>query len=307
MIKEYSASHPPHAEIAGDLMKTPLMGHTTPVTSDTYVIPSYLPVPGLGILPVNAFLIRAAQPLLIDTGLAALDTAFIQQLNQWIDPVDLKWIWLTHTDPDHLGNLSTLLKLAPNARIITTFLGMGKLGLLQFPLDRVYLLNPGQSLDLGDRSLLAIKPPCFDAPETTGLFDPTTRTLFSADCFGALLQDPAETAMEIAPNTLREGLVTWSLVDAPWLSIVDAHAFERAIAPLQALQAEWVLSSHLPPAAGMTNQLLTNLRVARLAKPMDGPDQLTLDQMLAGAATHSPIHPPTHSTVIYSSIAQNCY
>ncbi len=74
-----------------------------------------------------------------------------------------------------------MLELAPNARIVTTYLGMGKLGIQGFPVERVYLLNPGQSLDVGDRTLQALTPPSYDAPETTALFDNKTRTLFSAD------------------------------------------------------------------------------------------------------------------------------
>jgi hypothetical protein len=35
-------------------------------------------------------------------------------------------------------------------------------------LDRVFLLNPGQSLDLGDRRVAAFRPPVYDSPATTG-------------------------------------------------------------------------------------------------------------------------------------------
>ena len=83
---------------------------------------------------------------------------------------------------DHLGNIEAVLTEAPNARVVTSYIGMAKMGLHGLPLDRVYLLNAGQSLNVGDRELLAVKPPTFDAPETTGLFDPTSQSLISADC-----------------------------------------------------------------------------------------------------------------------------
>ncbi len=262
-------------------MQSPTLFESRRVAPETYTLPAYLPVPGAGILPVNAFLIHAAQPLLVDTGLAALKSDFMKRLSQLIDLEDLAWIWLTHTDPDHLGNLTDVLAAAPNARIVTTFLGMGKLGLQQIPTDRVYLLNPGQKLDLGDRTVTAIKPPSFDAPETTGLFDSKTRTLFSADCFGALMHQPAQTALEITPDALHEGLVAWSMVDAPWLAMVDAHAFDRALNTVHQLNAEMVLSSHLPPAPGMVDALLTHLRATRFATPANGPDQQAFEQIMA--------------------------
>lgn len=261
-------------------MQSPTLFDARSITSETYLLPSYLPVPGAGILPVNAFLLRASQPLLVDTGLASLKAEFMESLSQLINLEDLRWIWLTHTDPDHVGNLLEVLRAAPQARIITTFLGMGKLGLLQLPLDRVYLLNPGQSLDLGDRTITAVQPPCFDAPETTGLFDHKTQTFFSADCFGALMQSPTATAIEMAPEALREGMVRWSLVDAPWLPLVNAQAFDHALKTVQQLNAEWILSSHLPPAADMAQTLITNLQAARYATPTPGPDQQAFEQMM---------------------------
>ena len=38
-------------------------------TGDIYVIPSYAPVPGLGLLPINAFVIKGKEPVLVDTGM----------------------------------------------------------------------------------------------------------------------------------------------------------------------------------------------------------------------------------------------
>jgi flavorubredoxin len=53
------------------------------------------------------------------------------------------------------------------------------------PLDRVYLLNPGRSLDVGDRTLTAFRPPLYDSPATVGFYDDRSQTCFSSDCFGA--------------------------------------------------------------------------------------------------------------------------
>ena len=39
------------------------------VMPDIEVLPSHFPVPGAGFLPVNAFVIKAKEPVLIDTGI----------------------------------------------------------------------------------------------------------------------------------------------------------------------------------------------------------------------------------------------
>jgi flavorubredoxin len=53
-------------------------------------------IPGLGFLPVNAYLLRAEEPLLVDTGLPASRPDFLQALWTQIEPADLRWIYLTH-------------------------------------------------------------------------------------------------------------------------------------------------------------------------------------------------------------------
>jgi hypothetical protein len=252
------------------------------INADTTTLVSYYPLPGLGILPVNSYVIHAKEPVLVDTGVAVLRADYMKELASVINPQDLRWIWMTHIDADHVGNLQTVLSVAPEARIVTTYLGMGKLGLLQMPLDRVYLLNPGQRLSVGDRELIAVHPPVFDAPETQGFMDTKSRIFFSSDCFGALLSEPAETAANVSQEALLQGMTTWATIDAPWLSSLDAGLFDHQLNDILAMKPSSVLSSHLPPATDSElERMCENLSGARTAPPFVGPDQAALMQMMA--------------------------
>jgi flavorubredoxin len=252
------------------------------VSSDTEPLLSYYPLPGFGFVPVNAFLIRADEPVLVDTGIVSEGTAFMDALRSIIALEEIRWLWLTHADPDHVGSVAEILSEAPHARVVTTFLGMGKMLLLGLPPDRVYLLNPGQSLDVGDRQLQAVKPPTFDAPESTGFFDTRTETLFSVDAFGAVLSEPAETAAGIRPSDLREGLITWTTIDVPWLAGLSERTFAESLDRVRKLEPRVILSSHLPPATGMNEALFDYLAAAREATPFVGPDQAAMERMMAG-------------------------
>ena len=264
-------------------MDKPTMFDSREVAPDTQALLSYMPVPGFGILPVNAFVIRSPEPVLVDTGLAALGNEFMKNLRSVVDLRDLRWLWLTHMDPDHLGSVRQILAEAPNARVVTTYLGMGKMGLHGLPLDRVYLLNPGQQLDVGDRNLVSIAPPTFDAPETTALFDDKTRALFSADCFGALMSEPAESAADVSPQALRDGMLSWAAVDAPWLEAVAPDKFLKRLDAVRRYDPRTVLSAHLPPAEGMTQTLLSYLASAPGISAFQGPDQAALERMMSQA------------------------
>lgn len=257
---------------------------TRGVASDVDQIGTYMPVPGMGVLPVNAFVLHAEEPVLIDAGVVSLRAATMQVLREIVDPGALRWIYLTHTDPDHIGCLAPLLEEAPNARVVTTFLGMGKLGLAApIPPERVLLLNPGQSLDVGDRCLVAGRPPTYDAPETTWVRDARTGVLFSSDCFGAVLERPFESADQVPAAQLRDGLVAWTGIDAPWFANQDPASVAGALGQALPDAPEVILGAHLPPARRMSDQLVAYLEQARHAPPHQPPDQAALERMFDAA------------------------
>ncbi len=262
-------------------MNEPTMFESRETAPDIVSLVSYIPIPGYGVLAVNAFVIKAKEPVLVDTGMASVRSDFIRELKSVIDPKDLRWIWITHADMDHLGNLEAVLAEAPNARVVTTYVGMAKMGLHGLPLDRIFLLNPGQLLNTGDRKLLAVKPPTYDAPETTGLFDQKSSTFISADSFGALLDKPIDNAAEINPDDLREGSQLWASLDAPWLGMIDQQKFGETLSAIENLNINTLLSSHLPPAENMSKILLDILAEAYKTPAFVGPDQQALEKMMA--------------------------
>ena len=250
---------------------------------DIEVLTSNFPIPGYGLVPINAFVIKGSEPILVDTGTVVESGEFLSALRAVIDPADLKWIWLTHTDLDHIGSLHALLAENPRIRVITTFLGVGIMSLsAPLPMDRVYLVNPGQKITVGDRTLTAIKPPAFDNPSTTGFYDDKSGVFFSSDCFGALLPSAApQNAADLSDKALREGQLFWAVLDAPWLHKVDRAAFAKELDGIRRMAPKMVLSSHLPAAPGaMTERLLASLAAAPATQPFVGPDQAALEQML---------------------------
>ena len=244
-------------------------------------------IPGLGYLPVNAYVLHAAQPVLVDTGLPTARADFLDALWSTVDPDDLRWIYLTHPDRDHTGSLAEVLAAAPQARLVTTFLGFG-IASMDFPVtpDRTYFLNPGQSLDIGDRALTAFRPPVYDSPATTGVHDERTGVCFTSDCFGAPLASVSDTEVEdvsaLSADTVTAGQRLWVSVDSPWVANVDRSRFDASLAPLRAMDPRVVLGTHLPPARDAMPRLLDMLAATPGSAPFVGPDQAALEAMLAG-------------------------
>ncbi len=260
--------------------------NTYKAAPDVDVVTSTVSVTGFGKIAVNAFVIHAGEPVLVDTGAVVESDDFMTALRSVIDPADLRWIWLTHTDFDHIGSLHRLLDENERLRVVTSFLGVGIMGLAApLPMDRVYLVNPGQTVDVGDRTLTAVRPPAFDNPITTGLRDERSGIFFSSDCFGALLDEVPERAEDLSDEALREGQVFWASVDSSWLHNVDRAVFASELKRTRALEPTMILSSHLPAAQGSSiERLLGALAAVPDAPAFIGPDQAALEQMLAGMA-----------------------
>jgi flavorubredoxin len=256
------------------------------INPDVSVLADSAEVPGIGHLPVNAFVLHAEQPVVVDTGLSTPDKDFVADLSRVVDPADVRWIWITHPDRDHTGGLWDLLEAAPDAKVVTTFIGVGIMSTQwEMPLHRMCFVNPGESLDVGDRVLTGHRPPLFDNPATVGFLDQKSGAFFSSDCFGA----PAPAAelatapdvRAIAPDDLRHAQLLWAAIDSPWVQWVDRTLYEPNVAAIRDLDPAGIFSAHLPPAVGLNEQLVGALLEAPDAPSFVGPDQAALESLLA--------------------------
>ena len=241
--------------------------------SDVFVLPTNVPFPGVGVLPINAYVLRAEEPVLIDTGLNMDGDAFVDALTSIVDPAELRWVWLTHDDADHTGNIQRVFELAPNARLVThAFAAMRMSTWWPVPLDRVHAIRPGDRLPVGDRTLRAVAPPLFDNPMSIGALDEATGTLFSVDSFGALLPEPTTDAAEVPEDALAGGMQAWATADSPWAHSLDRSLFGQALDRIRELRPTTILSSHLPAASGVSlERFIGILETVPDAEPAQAP------------------------------------
>jgi hypothetical protein len=250
------------------------------VTDEVFVLPSFVTVPSLGVLPVNAFVLKSREPVLVDTGVGNDKGAFLKALASVIDPKDLRWIWLTHDDSDHTGSIVEVMAAAPRARLVTNALSALRMGSWwPVPMERLYALNSGESVNVGDRTLTGLRPPLYDNPSALGFVD-GKGNLFSADCFGAIIPSLVAEAADIPKEALGPGMTTWASADSPWIHSIDPGRFASSLGGFRDLEAKVVLSSHLPPAVGMLSRLIEILKEAPTMPPFVAPNQAALAQML---------------------------
>jgi glyoxylase-like metal-dependent hydrolase (beta-lactamase superfamily II) len=249
---------------------------------DVDVLPTHLDLPGVGTLTVNCFVLHSDEPVLVDTGLGVDGDAFIEALRSVIDPADLRWIWLTHDDADHTGNIAQLMELAPQAKLATHALAALRMATWwPAPLDRVHALVVGDQIDVGDRTLTAVRPPTFDNPTSTGILDPSTQTLFSVDTFGAILPGYVESLDDVPESDLTGGMIAWATFDSPWTHLTDRVRFDEVLDEVHDMNLERIFSAHSPAATGRVDQFLKVLSTVPDAEPFVPPGAEAFQQIVA--------------------------
>jgi len=253
---------------------------------DVHVLPSHLPLPGTGVLPVNAYLLLAEEPVLVDTGLGLDGDDFVAAVSSIVDLQELKWVWLTHDDADHTGSIRRILELAPNATLVTHGLSALRMGTWwPVPMERVHAIRFGDEVHVGDRTLTAVAPPLYDSPLSVGVVDQSTGSLFSVDAFGAIIPEPTQDASDVPPETLAGGMLGWATTDSPWAHVVDRDRFGQVLDRVRRLQPTRIFSAHLPAASGTSLETFLDVLVTVPdAEPFMPPDSHEFAQMIAALA-----------------------
>jgi len=251
-------------------------------TPDTWVLPAYLRVPGLGLIVVNSYLIMGREPVLVDTGMPVVRHEFLEHLWSLIDPQAIRWVFLTHDDADHSGNLVEVLAAATNAKLVTQYIGYLRLETAySMRPERVHLLNPGQHLDVGDRTLGVLRPPVFDAPSTSAYFDSKSGVLFSADSFGAFVPELAEDVSDIPPTAYAEGFEFFNRGNHPWSAWADPAKIGKVLEEIRQLDPRVIASCHSPMARGRLDTHLAAMAAIPGMEPLLGPDQVAFEMIIA--------------------------
>jgi len=265
-------------------MQPPSMEEPVRIAEDSWALPAPITIPGAGLLYINAYVIKGEEPILVDTGAPVFRADYLDAAFSLVDPEDVRWIFLTHDDRDHSGNLMPVLERCPNARLITNFVAVGRMGEeWAIPMPRVQIANNGDRIHAGDRELFAIRPPYFDSPATRGLWDSKTGVYYSADAFGAVVPESCTSAQEVPAEAYRGGFNWFNRANHPWHTVADPAKIDAELEVIRRLEPTVIASAHGPAAHGVSQHLCDMLSGVATLDALGLPTQQDLERMLAGA------------------------
>jgi flavorubredoxin len=223
------------------------------VAPDTFVIRALTHSVGGTWTNLNSMVIRAAEPVIVDTGMVTNRATWFEDVFSLVPPDEVRWIFVTHNDSDHSGNLVEALERCPNASVVSSngesFRTVASFGI---PPERIRKVDNGQTFDVGDRTLLAVRPPVYDSPYTRGLFDPTTRVYYASDAFCAPMPpEPVDWVEEIPELMWAESMAKFHHISlCPWISLVDQARFKVEVDKLAAIGIDVIAGAHTPAIRG---------------------------------------------------------
>ena len=133
----------------------------------------------------NSYLIRGERTALIDTSHTKFRGQYLETLKSLVNPKEIDYIIVNHTEPDHSGLVEDVLQIAPRATVIASKVALQFLeNLVHDPVSK-RIVKTGDKVDLGDgHEIEFVSAPNLHWPDTIFSFDKKTQTLFTCDAFG---------------------------------------------------------------------------------------------------------------------------
>ena len=132
----------------------------------------------------NAYLLKTEKPTVIDTVDMEFGREFVEYLSKLIDPKEIQYIVINHTEPDHSGGMAALAGKAPNATIVCTEPAVNELKEMYKLKNRNFLVvKDGDTLDIGGKTLRFKETPYLHTAETMITYCEEDQILFPCDIF----------------------------------------------------------------------------------------------------------------------------
>lgn len=132
----------------------------------------------------NAYLIIDEKITLVDTVKSTFAQEMISRISSVIDPAKIDYLVSNHVEPDHSGAIPDIMKLAPNAKVVTSA-PQGVKGLTAHYGEYDYLpVKGGDVLSIGKRTLKFVPTPMLHWPDNMVTYCEEEKLLFSNDAFG---------------------------------------------------------------------------------------------------------------------------
>lgn len=132
----------------------------------------------------NSYLIDDEKKAIIDLTKSFKGDEYLNQIDEVIDLSKVDYVVVNHMEPDHSGVLRTLIRTAPQVTLLGSAKTKEMLESFFSIKENVRVVNDGDTISLGKRTLKFFSTPFLHWPETMMTYEVSQRILFPCDAFG---------------------------------------------------------------------------------------------------------------------------
>lgn len=189
----------------------------------------------------NAYLLKTDKPTVIDTVDMEFGREFVEYLSEFIDPNEIQYIVINHTEPDHSGGLAALAGRAPQATIVCTEIAVDELKEMYKLHSRNFLVvKDGDTLDIGGKTLKFKETPYLHTEETMITYCIEDKILFPCDIFSTHIAATESLFADEAGYDITDDFIGY------YNAIIHPHRryVRTLIEALQDLDVQMIAPSH---------------------------------------------------------------
>ena len=132
----------------------------------------------------NSYVIDDEKIAIMDTVDKIVTDKWLENLEKALDGREPEYLVVQHLEPDHSGNINTLLKMYEHLTLVCTAKAKAMLEQFDIKAENVMAVKDGDELSLGSHTLKFILAPMVHWPEVMITYEESEKALFSADAFG---------------------------------------------------------------------------------------------------------------------------
>jgi flavorubredoxin len=132
----------------------------------------------------NAYLIRDAKNVLVDTVWEPFVEEFVAGLRTLIDPAKIDYVVANHAEPDHSSSLPALMRLCPNATVVVSKHGAESIPGHYHQPWKFQVVGTGDRINIGRRELVFFEAPMLHWPDSMFTYVAGDGVLLPNDAFG---------------------------------------------------------------------------------------------------------------------------
>ena len=177
---------------------------------------------------------------LVDTVKHYLFDEMVDRIKAIVEPSKIDYIISNHVEMDHSGSIPKLLEICPNATVITST--RGEKGLrLHYKKDLNFkVVNSGDTLNIGKRTLHFVHIPMVHWPDSMVTYIPSEKLLLPNDAFGQHIASAERFDDEIEWGILKEEAAKY------YANIVMPYGdqVKKALDAVSGLEIDMIAPSH---------------------------------------------------------------